>query len=193
MHPRIPRQGNYIFAGGNIAASRSPLWRNIPGDLFSAHPSTMPDKIDNQEIENATGVGIHDEIPDKNLTNYNLVDKEVAKYATDGAIEIDEATDKRLKKMIDKRILVVMMITYLIQTIDKGGLAFSSIMGIKEDAHLQGNQVGSSRLHQSINCDRVADSQQYQWLTTIVYLAILCVEFPVCLPKQTRWPDTNGN
>ncbi|KAJ5984568.1 hypothetical protein N7481_006667 [Penicillium waksmanii] len=118
----------------------------------------MPDKIDNQEIENAAGVGIHDEAPDKNLTNYNLVDREVAKYATDGAIEIDEATNKRLKKMIDKRILVVMMITYLIQTIDKGALAFASIMGIKEDAHLQGNQ--------------------YQWLTTIVYLAILCVEFP---------------
>ncbi|KAJ5414626.1 hypothetical protein N7509_001253 [Penicillium cosmopolitanum] len=118
----------------------------------------MPDKINNQEIENAAGVGIHDEAPDKNLTNYNLVDREVAKYATDGAIEIDEATNKRLKKMIDKRILVVMMITYLIQTIDKGALAFASIMGIKEDAHLQGNQ--------------------YQWLTTIVYLAILCVEFP---------------
>ncbi|CAI7597046.1 unnamed protein product [Penicillium pancosmium] len=118
----------------------------------------MPDKINNQEIENAAGVGIHDEAPDKNLTNYNLVDREVAKYATDGAIEIDEATNKRLKKMIDKRILVVMMITYLIQTIDKGALAFASIMGIKEDAHLQGNQ--------------------YQWLTTIVYLAILFVEFP---------------
>lgn len=106
----------------------------------------MPDKINNQEIENAAGVGIHDEAPDKNLTNYNLVDREVAKYATDGAIEIDEATNKRLKKMIDKRILVVMMITYLIQTIDKGALAFASIMGIKEDAHLQGNQVGSSKI-----------------------------------------------
>lgn len=101
----------------------------------------MPDKADNQEIENATGVGIHDEAPEKNLTNYNLVDKEVAKYATDGAIEIDEATNKRLKKMIDRRILVVMMITYLIQTIDKGALSFASIMGIMDDAHLQQNQV----------------------------------------------------
>jgi len=102
----------------------------------------MVDKSDNQEIENAVGVGIHGETPEKNHTNYNLVDNEVAKYATDGAIEIDTATNKRLKKMIDKRILVVMMITYLIQTIDKGALSFASIMGIMEDAHLADNQVG---------------------------------------------------
>ena len=101
----------------------------------------MTDKKDNQEIENAVGVGIHDEIPEKNHTNYDLVDKEVAKYATDGAIEIDEATNKRLKKMIDKRILVVMMITYLIQTIDKGAMSFASIMGIMDDAHLASNEV----------------------------------------------------
>ncbi|OQE28676.1 hypothetical protein PENSTE_c003G01506 [Penicillium steckii] len=118
----------------------------------------MVDKSDNQEIENAVGVGIQDEAPEKNHTNYNLVDKEVAKYATDGAIEIDTATNKRLKKMIDRRILVVMMITYLIQTIDKGALSFASIMGIMEDAHLADNQ--------------------YQWLTTVVYLVILCVEYP---------------
>lgn len=43
--------------------------------------------------------------------------------------------------MIDKRILVVMMVTYLIQTIDKGALSFASVMGIIEDTNLQGNQV----------------------------------------------------
>lgn len=112
----------------------------------------MPDKTENQEIEDAVGVGIHNEVPEKNHTNYNLVDKEVAKYATDTAIEIDEATNKRLKKMIDKRILVVMMITYLIQTIDKGALSFASIMGIMEDAHLADNQVGF-RLMEGWKCD----------------------------------------
>ena len=79
--------------------------------------------------------------PQKNHTDYSQVDKEIAKYATDGAIEIDEATNKRLKKMIDKRVLVVMMFTYLLQTLDKGALSFASIMGIKTDAHLVGQQV----------------------------------------------------
>ncbi|KAJ5643010.1 uncharacterized protein N7484_005517 [Penicillium longicatenatum] len=114
-------------------------------------------KTENQEIENVAGMNDVDE-PQKNHTDYSQVDKEIAKYATDGAIEIDEATNKRLKKMIDKRVLVVMMFTYLLQTLDKGALSFASIMGIKTDAHLQG--------------------QQYSWLTTIVYIAILVVEYP---------------
>ncbi|KAL4922796.1 major facilitator superfamily domain-containing protein [Aspergillus aurantiobrunneus] len=107
-------------------------------------------------IEDAAA--FHDESPQKNHTNHDLVDKEVAKYATETAIEVDEETSKRLKRMIDKRVLVVMMVTYLIQTLDKGALSFASVMGIIEDSNLQGNQ--------------------YQWLTTVVYLAILIVEFP---------------
>ncbi|OQD89675.1 hypothetical protein PENANT_c002G01841 [Penicillium antarcticum] len=70
-----------------------------------------------------------------------LVDKEVAKYATDTAIHIDQATNKRLRRMIDKRVLVVMMFTYLIQTLDKGAMSFASIIGIMENAHLADNQV----------------------------------------------------
>lgn len=97
-------------------------------------------KTENQEIENVAGMNDFSE-PQKNHTDYSQVDKEIAKYATDGAIEIDEATNKRLKKMIDKRVLVVMMFTYLLQTLDKGALSFASIMGIKTDAHLVGQQV----------------------------------------------------
>ncbi|KAJ5693450.1 hypothetical protein N7462_002873 [Penicillium macrosclerotiorum] len=114
------------------------------------------DKVDHREIEDAAAVP--NDGPDKNHTNYNLVDHEVAKYATEAAIPIDEATNKRLKRMIDKRVLVVMMITYLIQTLDKGTLSFASIMGIQEDTHLKDNE--------------------YSWLTTVVYLVILTVEYP---------------
>ncbi len=94
---------------------------------------------DDKAIEEAAS--FHDETTQKNRTNHDLVDKEVAKYATDTAIEVDEATSSRLRRMIDKRILVVMMVTYLIQTIDKGALSFASVMGIIEDTNLQGNQV----------------------------------------------------
>jgi hypothetical protein len=91
-------------------------------------------------------------------TDYQRVDPEVAKYASEAAVHVDEATNLRLKKMIDKRVLVVMMVTYFLQAIDKSTVSFASIMGIREDANLQG--------------------PQYSWLTTIVYIAVLVVEYP---------------
>ncbi|KDQ29150.1 hypothetical protein PLEOSDRAFT_1063915 [Pleurotus ostreatus PC15] len=60
--------------------------------------------------------------------------------------------------MVHKRVLTVMVITYFAQTLDKGTINFASIMGIIPDNHLHG--------------------QQYAWLTTCVYIAILIWEFP---------------
>ncbi|KAF8678696.1 MFS general substrate transporter [Rhizoctonia solani] len=88
------------------------------------------------------------------------IDSEVANFfaAQEGKnIVIDEATNKRLKRMIDKRVLLVMIVTYFLQTLDKGTINFASIMGIQQDTHLVG--------------------QQYSWLTTL-YIAILVWEFP---------------
>ena len=81
----------------------------------------------------------------KGHVNYELVDKEVAKYASETIVEIDEETNKRLKRLIDKRILAVMIFTYFIQTLDKGTMSFASIMGIIKDTHLTGYQVGAER------------------------------------------------
>ncbi|THH12312.1 hypothetical protein EW146_g7742 [Bondarzewia mesenterica] len=93
------------------------------------------------------------------------IDAEVAEFFADSqasgkedVIEIDDATNRRLRWMIHKRVLVVMVVTYFAQTLDKGTINFASIMGIQQDAHLHG--------------------QQYSWLTTCVYIAILCWEFP---------------
>jgi hypothetical protein len=73
--------------------------------------------------------------------DHALVDPEVAKYASQRAVEIDEATNKRLKRMIDKRILAVMVGTYFLQALDKGTISFVAIMGIREDLRLVGQQV----------------------------------------------------
>ncbi|KAI5781287.1 allantoate permease [Geopyxis carbonaria] len=91
-------------------------------------------------------------------TDYGRVDAEVAKYASEGLIEIDEATNKRLKRLIDKRVLSIMIFTYFLQALDKGTMSFASIMGIQEDAGLE--------------------KQQYSWLTTCIYLAVITVEYP---------------
>lgn len=46
------------------------------------------------------------------------VDNEIQQYAGRGMIHVDEATNKRLRRMIDKRVLVVMIITYFLQGLD---------------------------------------------------------------------------
>lgn len=89
------------------------------------------------------------------------IDQELNNFlAEEGAarLVIDEETNKRLRWLIHKRVLVVMVTTYFCQALDKGTINFASIMGIREDTHLVG--------------------QQYAWLTTCVYVAILFWEFP---------------
>ncbi|CAI7595736.1 unnamed protein product [Penicillium glandicola] len=97
------------------------------------------------------------------ITN-DRIDYEVAEYAGQARIEIDEKTNKRLKRMIDRRILPVMIITYFMQALDKGAISFVSIMNLPEDTHLVG--------------------QQFNWLTTCIYIAILVVEYPTNLIIQ---------
>ncbi|CAN6669765.1 allantoate permease [Trichomonascus vanleenenianus] len=96
----------------------------------------------------------------KQLASEHLerIDSDVAKYASAEAVYIDEETNKRLLWKINKRILPIIIITYLAQGLDKGLVSFASIMGIREDAHLVG--------------------QDYSWLTTCIYLTILVWEFP---------------
>lgn len=86
------------------------------------------------------------------------VDNEVLGYIEETAVHIDDETNRRLRRKINARVLPVMVVTYFLQALDKGTLSFASIMGIKEDAGLVG--------------------QQYLWLTTCTYLAVLFWEFP---------------
>lgn len=67
--------------------------------------------------------------------NYDRIDAEVAKYAEANAeaVHISEEENKRLKKLIDRRVLPVMIVTYFLQALDKGTMSFSSIMGIRND------------------------------------------------------------
>ena len=51
----------------------------------------------------------------KDHADYNRVDKEVAKYAEGAAIEFSKEESKRLRRMIDRRVLVVMVLTYFLQ------------------------------------------------------------------------------
>ncbi|KAK2742868.1 hypothetical protein FQN55_007652 [Onygenales sp. PD_40] len=124
----------------------------------------MDEKISSTapETEKGESTGIEkvtsSEMVKKDHMDYDRVDKEIAEYAAQERVEIDEATDKRLKKMIDRRVLVIMILTYFLQALDKGTLSFTSIMDLPKDTGLQG--------------------QQFSWLTTCIYIAVLIVEYP---------------
>lgn len=82
-----------------------------------------------------------DVLPDKHAG----VDEELRRYVVAaGSVEVDEATSKRLRRLIDKRVLIVMVGTYFLQSLDKNAISFAAIMGIQEDANLVGQDVSSS-------------------------------------------------
>ena len=81
-----------------------------------------------------------DEPTDKAI-NSSRIDNEVAAYAGTTRVEIDDHTNKRLKRLVDRRVLSVMIITYFLQALDKGTISFVAIMGFNEDTGLVGQQV----------------------------------------------------
>lgn len=120
------------------------------------YPHDRKEMIDPEigRVEHAEG----DDIGKKDHMDYNRVDSEIVKYASDTAIEIAPEENFRLKRLVDRRVLSIMIFTYFLQALDKGTMSFASIMGIKTDTHLVG--------------------QQFAWLTTCIYIAILFVEYP---------------
>lgn len=83
------------------------------------------------------------EFDKSNLQNFNKMDKELAQYVSDARIHISDEEDKRLRRLIDKRVLAIMITTYFIQAIDKGTMSFASIMGIIDDTGLKGQDVSA--------------------------------------------------
>ncbi|RSL37847.1 hypothetical protein CEP53_015437, partial [Fusarium sp. AF-6] len=92
------------------------------------------------------------------------VDKELAKYAASTRIDISPEDDNRLRNLIDRRVLIVMIVTHFLQSLDKGTLSFASIIGLPQDTSMTD---GDGNL-----------TQQYSWLTTCIYITILVVEYP---------------
>jgi hypothetical protein len=78
---------------------------------------------------------------EKSGQNLSKMDKELAQYVSDAAIEISEEENTRLRRLIDKRVLLIMITTYFLQAIDKGTMSFASIMGIVEDTRLERQEV----------------------------------------------------
>lgn len=82
-------------------------------------------------------------------------------------LDVDEATNKRLLFKADLYICSMMSIVYAVQYMDKQTNAYASIMGLREDLKMVGNQ--------------------YSWVGTCFYLGYLAFEIPSSLALQ-RFP-----
>jgi MFS family permease len=86
---------------------------------------------------------------------------------TDGALQMlradgnfppDPAKNKRLRRKVDLFIMPLICIVYFLQYLDKIAISYGSVMGLKKDTKLTGNQ--------------------YNWVASIFFFGQLAFEFP---------------
>lgn len=110
------------------------------------------------------------------VTSYRSIQGEVvdvhvgedlaAKYVVDG-LEIDEATDRKLRWKADLYVCSFMCIVYAIQFMDKTATSAAAVMGLREDLDMHG--------------------KMYSWVGSSFYLGYLVFEFPMGFLLQ-RFP-----
>ncbi|RFU26840.1 hypothetical protein B7463_g9497, partial [Scytalidium lignicola] len=122
----------------------------------------MADLESEPKVQHITEESHHENAEYEKSRGY--IDPETAAYTAGTAVHIDDQTRKQLFWKINRRVLACMLGTYFCQSLDKGTLGFSSIMGIQKDAHLTGSE--------------------YNWLGTILYLGVLVGEYPTNLIAQ---------
>jgi hypothetical protein len=71
---------------------------------------------------------------------------------------IDPARQRRLLRKIDLHIMPLICLVYFLQYIDKTSLSYASVTGLRESAHLHGNQ--------------------FNWVASIFFFGQLTFEFP---------------
>jgi MFS transporter, ACS family, allantoate permease len=94
----------------------------------------------------------------KILEHSNDADEAMKAFANGEVVEVDEATNKRLLRIIDWHLIPLMCLVYGLNYLDKTTLSYASIMGIKKDIGLVGDD--------------------YQWLGSMFYFGYLGFEYP---------------
>lgn len=85
-------------------------------------------------------------------------DEAMKAFANGEIVEVDEETNKRILRTIDWHIMPIMCVVYGMNYLDKTTLSYASIMGLKKDLHLKGDN--------------------YQWLSSMFYFGYLAWEYP---------------
>jgi hypothetical protein len=73
------------------------------------------------------------------LAHSHDADEAMKAFEAGEVIEIDEATNKRLLRLIDWHMLPLLCVVYGLNYLDKTTLSYASIMGIKKDIGLVGD------------------------------------------------------
>ena len=73
-------------------------------------------------------------------------------YKTQDAHDIDPVEARRVLRIIDLRLLPILMMTYMLQYLDKSSINFASVYGLRQGTNLHG--------------------QDYSWLSR--YVALWC-------------------
>ena len=92
-------------------------------------------------------------VPAKILKHAYDADEAMKAFEGHEILHVDEATNKRLLKKIDLNIMPLMCVVYGLNYLDKTTLSYASVMGIKKDIHLKGDD--------------------YQWLGSMFYFGAL--------------------
>ncbi|KAF4470370.1 hypothetical protein FALBO_2729 [Fusarium albosuccineum] len=90
--------------------------------------------------------------------------QEVARPSCEMGDTIDTLSpeeEKKLVRKIDLRLMPLLIISYGLQYLDKTSLAYSAILGLREDLNLVG--------------------QQFSWTSSIFYIGYLCASYPISL------------
>ncbi|KAF2105502.1 major facilitator superfamily domain-containing protein [Lophiotrema nucula] len=133
----------------------------MSSDKVHTAPEVVADSADDKrDIAQVERVMSGNTELEKDHINYDRIDDELAKYAHATRVEISEEENRRLKKLIDRRVLPVMIFTYFLQALDKGTMSFASIMGLRKDV------------------PALMENSKFAWLTTCIYIAVLIVEYP---------------
>ncbi|KAI1618081.1 MFS transporter [Exophiala viscosa] len=124
--------------------------QNLPG-VRSVSPVDMTEKRNASVLSTSAAA-------QKILAHSNDADEAMKAYASGEVVEIDEATNKRLLRIIDFHLMPLLCVIYGLNYLDKTTLSYASIMGIKTDIGLVGDD--------------------YQWLSSMFYFGYLAWEYP---------------
>lgn len=102
--------------------------------------SSFPEKSEISEIQ---------DISVEPLAKSGGLDDNYELYKATKDTELDPLEAKKVLRKVDQRILSLLMVTYVLQYLDKNCVNLASVYGLKKDLHLKG--------------------QDYSWLSRISY------------------------
>lgn len=124
--------------------------------------TTKKDTLQVVVSEAASNIADTDE--EKFAPNVKGLDKAL-EFLKDKDINYTPEQEKAVLRKTDLHIMPLLFVLYLVQFADKTSLSYASLMGIREDTHLVG--------------------QQFSWVSSVFYAGYIAFEFPAtwCLAK----------